>query len=1125
MDSIPDPSGSRVLRGSSRSPRSPDSASKKKTSKPNSKKPSLQEARKKGRMDRSKGEEEMTNQLKNLDLRSKPKATGTGLVFSDAFTHHRCLWDTSHPECPERVTTIMDMMEKEGLLSRCVRVEARAATEDELLLIHTKEYLELMKSTQKMSENELRSLSETYDSIYLHPESFLCATLAVGSVFQLVDKVMTSELRNGFSVARPPGHHAQVDKMNGYCMFNNLAIAARYAQRQHGLERVLIVDWDVHHGQGIQYIFQEDPSVLYFSVHRYEQGSFWPHLPESDSSAVGVGQGEGYNINLPWNKIGMKDGDYLAAFQQLLLPVAYEFQPQLVLVAAGFDSVAGDPKGGMSTSPQCFSILTHLLQGLAQGRLVLALEGGYNLQSSAEGACACMRSLLGDSCPRLEPPPAPSESALKSISQTISSLYPFWTSLQILEGGPLGEGDPVTQAEGDGLGQGWGNSPAQVTGLVYDQRMMEHHNMWDAHHPELPQRILRIFSRHEDLGLVSRCQRIPARLATEEELAMCHSREHIAKIKSTEGMKPRDLHRLGDEYNSIYICAQSYRSALLAAGACFNAAQAVQTGQVRNAVAIVRPPGHHAEKDAACGFCFFNTAALTARYAQTLAKRPLRVLILDWDVHHGNGTQHIFEDDDSVLYVSLHRYDDGLFFPSSEDADCDRVGQGKGQGFNVNIPWSGGKMGDSEYLAAFHTVVMPIARQFDPELVLVSAGFDAARGDPLGGYQVTPEGYAHLTHLLMSLAGGRVLLILEGGYNLNSISESMSTCTSMLLGDTPPTLPSLQPPHPNAAKTINRVLRTHAPYWSSLRIQIPESLRLSLPSPNPRGKRTSGGKGKKSPKQRTPAKSPGQDSLPVTPQPAAATTPTSPPVAQEDKGLQDITQGLLSLDLDKATSPNSSPTSVPVGGARPKVKPTNPQSPGEGERSTPAQLVPEKSEVEESMSHNPLHGQAGIQPTPEPASDAVAMADLERAELAEASGWSKSLKDQPVFELFCGGQNMEGGTMFMVEPLPWCPHLEVVRPLPAGGIDVFLPCEDCGTDAENWICLSCYEVYCGRYVNQHMVTHGLVSEHPLVLSFSDLSVWCYSCEAYVHNKVLYEARNAAHLVKFGEDIPHAEERN
>ncbi|XP_036435365.1 LOW QUALITY PROTEIN: histone deacetylase 6 [Colossoma macropomum] len=1108
MDSASNPAPPRAPKGSSRSPQKPQqNSAKRENSKPNHKQ-ALQEARRKGRMDRGKAEEEMTNKLKNLDLRCKPKATGTGLVYSDAFTRYRCLWDASHPESPERVATIVELMEKEGLLSRCVQVETRTASEEELSLVHTKEYIDRMKSTQKMTEEELKSVSDGYDSVYLHPDSFTCACLAVGSVLQLVDKVVTSELRNGFSVSRPPGHHAQTDQMNGYCMFNNLAVAARYAQKQHGVQRVLIVDWDVHHGQGTQYIFQEDPSVLYFSVHRYEDGSYWPHLLELDSNAVGTGPGQGYNVSVPWNKTGMQDGDYVAVFQRLLLPIAYEFRPQLVLVAAGFDSVVGDPKGEMCASPQCFSVLTHMLMGLAQGRVVLALEGGYNLQFTAEGACASLRSLLGEPCSHLTSPGAPSESALKSISKTVAALYPFWTSLQILEGGPLSEAEPLPSAVCVEMKL---ETSLRSTGLVYDQRMMEHHNMWDSHHPELPQRISRIFSRHEELGLVDRCQRIPARLATEEELALCHGLAHIDTIKSTEQMKPRDLYRLGDEYNSIYISNESYRSALLAAGACFNSAQAILTGQVRNGVAVVRPPGHHAERDTACGFCFFNTAALTARYAQSITHSSLRVLILDWDVHHGNGTQHIFEEDDSVLYISLHRYEDGTFFPSSEDAKYDKVGRGKGAGYNVNIPWNGAKMGDPEYLAAFHNVVMPIAREFAPELVLVSAGFDAARGDPLGGYQVTPEGYAHLTHQLLSLAAGRVLVILEGGYNLTSISESMAMCTSMLLGDAPPMLPPLPPPHSSAAVTINNVLRVHAPYWRSLRIQIPESLRSSLPSPQPKSKRMSAGKGKKSPRQVTPAQSPSQQQQVS----SVTTSPASPPSAQEDSGLDEITQGLHSLDLSSSTSANSSPTSIPVGGARPKVKPSPQRDVIATQEVSPVKVM-ERGRQEPGVKVESTPIKEEKQSVPEAVdTDVVALVDQESCVLEGACGYTK----KSVFELVCGAVDMGGDTMYVVDPLAWCPHLDSVQPVPADGIDVFRPCEECGADTENWICLCCYKVLCGRFVNEHMVTHGQVSDHPMVLSFADLSVWCYPCESYVHNKVLYEAKNAAHLAKFGEEIP------
>uniref|UniRef100_A0A674MJX9 Protein deacetylase HDAC6 n=1 Tax=Takifugu rubripes TaxID=31033 RepID=A0A674MJX9_TAKRU len=1094
---------------------------------------SLQEVKRRGRMERSREEEEdLDDSLKMLNLSSGPSASGTGLVFSEIFTHHENLWDSSHPERPERVASIMEHLEQQDLLSRVTRVQPREATEKELLLCHSQHYVDLMKSTQTMTEEELHSLSDKYDSIYLHPESFSVAVMAVGSVLQLVDQVMTSELRNGFAVVRPPGHHAQKDLPNGFSIFNNVAIAARYAQTRHSVSRVLIVDWDVHHGQGIQYLFQEDPSVLYFSVHRFEQGSFWPHLPESDSHFVGSSGAEGSNINLPWNKVslsswsprscrlgcygvtsraaeasngtvlscvlapqtGMKDADYIAAFQQLLLPVAHEFQPQLVLVCAGFDAAAGDEKGQMCVRPQCFHILTHMLMSLAEGRLVLALEGGYNLQSTAEGTAACVRALLGGACPPLATPTAPSDSALRSISQTLSALFPYWPSLQILEGGPWSTDGVLrtTSAEHTAELSSHAPSVATATGLVYDERMMEHLNLWDRHHPEQPQRISKIFSQHQELGLVDRCRSIPARLATEEELCMCHSVQHVHQMRATATMKPRELHKLGDEFNSIYINNQSFQAALLAAGGCFSGVEQILAGQVRNGVAIVRPPGHHAERDFPCGFCFFNTAALAARHAQKLSQdAPLHVLILDWDVHHGNGTQHMFEDDDSVLYISLHRYDNGAFFPSSEDAAPDRVGVAKGVGYNVNVAWSRGRMGDSDYLAAFHHVVMPVATEFNPDLVLVSAGFDAARGDPLGGYHVTPEGYAHLTHQLMSLAGGRLLLILEGGYNLSSISKSMAMCTSVLLGDPPPALLTpLPPPHHSAVATINEVIRCHAPYWRSLRIHIPESVRASLPSPKDHGKRSSRGKGRKSEETR-------RDKPPMSPPRQRGTL--------VDQSLEALTRGLASLDITQTAASPSPATSTPVGGARPKVH-RSPQM-----LTCDQEVKVESREQTCSAPRSQPEAQAAVQLAATGSGSAGGAGPG-----PEAKGACGGSASQHSMELTRGGQI---NALYVVDPLPWCPHLDAVKPLPPSGVDIFKPCQDCGSEVENWICLTCYQVFCGRYVNEHMVTHGVVAEHPVVLSFSDLSVWCYLCEAYIHNQILFEAKNSAHWAKFGEEMP------
>lgn len=195
-----------------------------------------------------------------------------------------------------------------------------------------------------------------------------------------------------------------------------------------------------------------------------------------------------------------------------------------------------------------------------------------------------------------------------------------------------------------------------------------------------------------------------------------------------------------------------------------------------------------------------------------------RVLIVDWDIHHGNGTQRKFENSRKVLYISLHRYEHGEFFPKSNDGNYTMVGEGRGEGFNINIPWNKHKMGDSDYIAAFQRIIMPIAYEFNPELVLVSAGFDAVVGDPIGHYNVTPEAYGYFTHWLSSLANGKIILCLEGGYNINSISHAMTMCTKALLGDPLPALHTAgKAPSVSCIETIQNVWSVHRKYWKSLR--------------------------------------------------------------------------------------------------------------------------------------------------------------------------------------------------------------------------------------------------------------------------------------------------------------------
>ncbi|XP_049670201.1 polyamine deacetylase HDAC10 isoform X2 [Accipiter gentilis] len=277
-----------------------------------------------------------------------------------------------------------------------------------------------------MNEEELKKVSGNYDAFFFHPNTYCCARLAVGATLELVDAVMSGKVRNGMALVRPPGHHSQRNAANGFCLFNNVAIAAEYAKLKYGLQRILIVDWDVHHGQGTQYIFEEDPSVLYFSWHRYEHQEFWPSLKESDYDAVGLGKGKGFNINLPWNKVGMGNADYLAAFFHVLLPMAFEFDPELVIVSSGYDSGIGDPEGQMNATPEVFAHLTHFVMQLANGKLCVILEGGYHLKSLSESVCMTVKTLLGDPVPQITGEMAPCLSAVESIQNVRAAHKSYW---------------------------------------------------------------------------------------------------------------------------------------------------------------------------------------------------------------------------------------------------------------------------------------------------------------------------------------------------------------------------------------------------------------------------------------------------------------------------------------------------------------------------------------------------------------------------------------------------------------------------------------------------------------------------------------------------------------------------
>ncbi len=310
----------------------------------------------------------------------------TGFIFDPAVTSH----DTGpgHPEQAARVSAVFERLRETRTLDLLRRIAARTATEDELELAHDRGYIELVKKEAAAGRREL-STGDTAIS----DGSFEAARLAAGSVCAAIDAVFTSEVENAFCLVRPPGHHAEHNRGMGFCLFNNAAIGARYARQRHGAERGVIVDWDVHHGNGTQEIFYRDGSVFYFSTHQS------PWYPGTGAVAErGEGPGEGTTLNCPL-PAGSGWSEVLGAFRELLFPAIRKFQPDFVMISAGFDSRRDDPLGRFTLDDADFAELTRLMLEVASesagGRVVSVLEGGYNLRGLASAAEAHVRALAG----------------------------------------------------------------------------------------------------------------------------------------------------------------------------------------------------------------------------------------------------------------------------------------------------------------------------------------------------------------------------------------------------------------------------------------------------------------------------------------------------------------------------------------------------------------------------------------------------------------------------------------------------------------------------------------------------------------------------------------------------------
>ena len=309
----------------------------------------------------------------------------TGLVYHSAYLEHDM--GPGHPESPHRLRAIMQQLDQSGTAVRLVRIDPRRAEDEWVTQIHTPGYVTTLT---RESPSSGRVFLDPDTS--MSPGSLDAAYLAAGGALAAVDAIMAHQVEHVFCAVRPPGHHAEAGRAMGFCFFNNVAIAARYVQRKYGLSRILIVDWDVHHGNGTQHSFEQDPSVLFFSTHQY------PHYPGTGRGTErGKGAGEGYTINVPM-EAGDGDDEYRAVFEKSLVPAADEFKPEFVIISAGFDAHKDDPLASMGLTEAGYSELTSIVAGVAKrhakGRILSSLEGGYNLTALAASVDAHVKALL-----------------------------------------------------------------------------------------------------------------------------------------------------------------------------------------------------------------------------------------------------------------------------------------------------------------------------------------------------------------------------------------------------------------------------------------------------------------------------------------------------------------------------------------------------------------------------------------------------------------------------------------------------------------------------------------------------------------------------------------------------------
>lgn len=333
----------------------------------------------------------------------------TGIVFDPVFLKHNQI---AHPENAKRLEVIIDRLKEKSLFKRLEKISSREAGLDEIIQCHSKEYIKLVKEFCERGGGYLDP--DTYANEY----SYLAATTAVGSSIDLINEIINGELKNGFALVRPPGHHALSNRAMGFCLFGNIAIAAKSALHKKGTNRIAIVDFDVHHGNGTQALIGDDPSILFISTHQY------PFYPGTGSiRETGSGEAEGTIINIPLES-GVGDYGFKLVCEKIIFPSLERFKPDLILVSAGYDAHWDDPLANLNLSLSGYNLISKKLIDLAgsicEGKIVFFLEGGYNFDVLKNGVCNTIRALLNDDI--FEDPIGPSPFEEPDIGKLIEEL-------------------------------------------------------------------------------------------------------------------------------------------------------------------------------------------------------------------------------------------------------------------------------------------------------------------------------------------------------------------------------------------------------------------------------------------------------------------------------------------------------------------------------------------------------------------------------------------------------------------------------------------------------------------------------------------------------------------------------